>query len=45
MSDSLLGGALGYLIIWLIIFIYKKIRNKEAMGLGDANFYQHLDFY
>ena len=36
LPDSLLGGALGYLIIWLIIFIYKKIRNKEALGLGDA---------
>ena len=35
-QDSLLGGAIGYLIIWLIIFIYKKVRNKEAMGLGDA---------
>ena len=44
MSDSLLGGALGYLIIWLIIFIYKKIRNKEAMGLGDAKLLSAFGF-
>ena len=42
--DSLLGGALGYLIIWLIIFIYKKIRNKEAMGLGDAKLLSAFGF-
>ena len=34
--NSLIGGIAGYLIIWLIIFAYKKIRNKEGMGLGDA---------
>ena len=44
LPDSLLGGALGYLIIWLIIFIYKKIRNKEAMGLGDAKLLSAFGF-
>ena len=34
--NSLIGGVIGYLIIWLIIFVYKKVRNKEGMGLGDA---------
>ena len=34
--NSLIGGLIGYLIIWFIIFVYKKIRNKEGMGLGDA---------
>ena len=34
--NSLIGGVVGYLIIWTIIFLYKKIRNKEGMGLGDA---------
>ena len=42
--DSLFGGALGYLIIWLIIFIYKQIRNKEAMGLGDAKLLSAFGF-
>ena len=44
LPDSLLGGALGYLTIWLIIFIYKKIRNKEAMGLGDAKLLSAFGF-
>ena len=43
-QDSLLGGAIGYLIIWLIIFIYKKVRNKEAMGLGDAKLLSAFGF-
>ena len=34
--NSLLGGIFGYSIIWLIILFYKKVRNKEGMGLGDA---------
>ena len=34
--NSLIGGVLGYLLIWSIIFFYKQIRNKEGMGLGDA---------
>ena len=27
---------MGYVLIWSIIFIYRKIKNVEAMGLGDA---------
>ena len=34
--QSLLGGLLGYLSIWLIIYLYKKFKNLEAMGYGDA---------
>ena len=44
LPDSLFGGTLGYLTIWLIIFIYKKIRNKEAMGLGDAKLLSAFGF-
>ena len=33
---SLAGGIVGYLSIWLIIYLYKQIRKKEGMGLGDA---------
>ncbi len=36
LNHSIIGGILGYLVIWSIIFIYKKIKNIEAMGLGDA---------
>ncbi len=44
MFQSLTGGALGYFIIWLIIFLYKKIKNVEAMGMGDAKLLSALGF-
>ena len=43
--NSLLGGLLGYAVIWLIIFLYKKIRNKEGMGLGDAKLMAVVGFW
>jgi len=33
---SIVGGIVGYLTIWLIIYLYKQMRKKEGMGLGDA---------
>ena len=36
LNQSIIGGIVGYSIIWLIIFLYKKIKNIEAMGFGDA---------
>tara|TARA_B100001250_G_scaffold18063_1_gene15691 strand:+ start:2260 stop:3021 length:762 start_codon:yes stop_codon:yes gene_type:complete len=43
--NSLIGGIFGYLIIWFIIFFYKKIRNKEGMGLGDAKLLAVIGFW
>ena len=43
--NSLLGGIIGYGIIWLLIFFYKKIRNKEGMGLGDAKLLSAIGFW
>ena len=43
--NSLIGGIFGYVIIWLIIFIYKKLRNKEGMGLGDAKLLSVIGFW
>ena len=43
--NSLIGGISGYLIIWFIIFFYKKIRNKEGMGLGDAKLLSAIGFW
>ncbi len=43
--NSLIGGVFGYLIIWLIIFFYKKVRNKEGMGLGDAKLMAVVGFW
>ena len=35
-EQSIIGGVVGYLTIWIIIFLYKKLKNLDAMGLGDA---------
>ena len=35
-NQSILGGIVGYSSIWIIIYIYRKIRKAEGMGLGDA---------
>jgi len=35
-NQSIIGGIIGYLSIWLIIFLYKTIKKIDAMGLGDA---------
>ena len=43
--NSLIGGLFGYLIIWLIIFFYKKVRKKEGMGLGDAKLLAAVGFW
>ena len=43
--NSLIGGFLGYLIIWSIIFLYKKVRKKEGMGLGDAKLLAVVGFW
>ena len=36
---------MGYSIIWFIIFAYKKLRNKEGMGLGDAKLLSAIGFW
>ena len=41
---SLAGGIVGYLSIWLIIYLYKQIRKKEGMGLGDAKLMASIGF-
>ena len=43
--DSLIGGVIGYTIIWFIIFAYKKLRNKDGMGLGDAKLLSAIGFW
>ena len=43
--NSLIGGIFGYLIIWSIIFFYKKFRKKEGMGLGDAKLLAAIGFW
>ena len=43
--DSMIGGVVGYSIIWIIIFSYKKLRKKEGMGLGDAKLLSAIGFW
>ena len=43
--NSLIGGFVGYSIIWLIIYFYKKVRKKEGMGLGDAKLMAAIGFW
>ena len=43
--NSLIGGVLGYIVIWIIIFLYQKIKNKEGMGLGDAKLLSAIGFW
>ena len=35
-NQSIIGGLVGFSVIWSIIFLYDKLKNIEAMGLGDA---------
>jgi len=43
--NSLIGGLLGYGIIWAIIYFYKQVRKKEGMGLGDAKLLAVVGFW
>ena len=43
--NSFIGGIAGYTIIWVIIFAYKRLRNKEGMGLGDAKLLSAIGFW
>ena len=37
--SSIIGGVIGYLIIYVIRFLFFKFRNVEGMGLGDAKLF------
>ena len=37
--SSINGGIIGYTMIWGIIKLYKKLKNIEGMGLGDAKLF------
>jgi leader peptidase (prepilin peptidase) / N-methyltransferase len=37
MTDSLVGAAVGFLVVWLLFdVLYRKLRGGSGMGLGDA---------
>jgi len=33
---SIIGGIVGYSLIWIIIYLYRTFKKVEGMGLGDA---------
>jgi leader peptidase (prepilin peptidase) / N-methyltransferase len=35
-ADYLIGGALGYLTLWLIGAVYRRVRGRDGLGGGDA---------
>ena len=43
-NQSIIGGIVGYLSIWLIIFLYKTIKKIEGMGFGDAKLMAGIGF-
>ena len=43
-NQSVIGGMVGYLSIWLIIFLYKTLKKIEGMGLGDAKLMAGIGF-
>ena len=38
-DESIIGGIVGYLIIYIIRYLFFKIRKVEGMGLGDAKLF------
>ena len=43
--NSLIGGLLGYGIIWSIIYFDRKFKKKEGMGLGEAKLFAVIGFW
>lgn len=37
-SDAVLGSIWGFLSLWLINFLYKKLRHRDGMGYGDFKY-------
>lgn len=35
LADAVIGAIAGYLVLWLVYWAFKLIRNKEGMGHGD----------
>jgi len=35
LRDAVIGAIAGYLILWLVYWVFKLIRGKEGMGYGD----------
>ena len=45
LNQSIIGGLVGFSVIWSIIFLYDKLKNIEAMGMGDAKLMAALGLF
>lgn len=36
LTDALIGAAAGYAALWLVRWLYARLRGREGLGLGDA---------
>jgi leader peptidase (prepilin peptidase)/N-methyltransferase len=43
-NQSIIGGMVGYISIWLIIYLYKILKKIDGMGLGDAKLMAGIGF-
>ena len=43
-NHSIIGGIVGYISIWLIIYLYKIFKKIDGMGLGDAKLMAGIGF-
>lgn len=34
--SAILGACIGYLLLWIVGFIYRLIKNQDGIGMGDA---------
>lgn len=37
--DPLLGVVFGYLVLWAVGWVYRRLRGREGLGLGDAKLF------
>jgi leader peptidase (prepilin peptidase)/N-methyltransferase len=43
-NQSIIGGMVGYISIWLIIYLYKTFKKIDGMGFGDAKLMAGIGF-
>jgi len=41
-SDAIIGGAAGYLSLWVVFHVFRLVTGKEGMGYGDFKLFAAL---
>ena len=39
LADHLVGAVAGFLVLWLVATLYRRLRGREGLGLGDAKLF------